>query len=330
MTRFHKICLDSVQYAHRRYMQEMIARYSMNVVLHYIAFHSSGFEMELDSVIEECLLSTISTSSCCYEYAHSRIKTNTLKIIERYDWCGDDREMLLGLLTSITDHVSSLMSIDSDLSSLYKTEISCFYDDDSVYIITPGNNSNTDCGLFLYNMIMDVSGVESFEYYNNTDRPENISLNEWNERLDKWEEVTTSYYHKCSFDNSITISSTNVNIFNSKPRNYKMCKQHELYHETKDYLTLMYSEYKGALRSTLHMLIHDQIQVSATKVNATNWLNAYEYILRQRAAFIINNPKVCDKFKEKCDEMFIPLFQYFNLVDDKAIMAYNASEWLHK
>ena len=65
-----------------------------------------------------------------------------------------------------------------------------------------------DCGDFLYTDTIKSFGWEDYSYWNNTDKPKDISNREWNHRLKVWDKLCPS----CPADNSIRFKPAYNNI----------------------------------------------------------------------------------------------------------------------
>jgi len=57
-------------------------------------------------------------------------------------------------------------------------------EDGEYYYMTPDDTDKWD-----YKPLYDIGGVEDFRYWNNTDRPEGVSAEEWRVRGEVWEKV---------------------------------------------------------------------------------------------------------------------------------------------
>lgn len=309
--KFHRKLINIAQDHYSRIYTEITAQFALDLIINLIAFHDQGTEW--------CVKNTVNSSFHMFndegieKLVQEAITENVIESLEKAQWNEDNIQSLFDLLKGIITIVNFLFTTNRAFGLLLNCEICLYYYEDSVYII-PHEERPIQSSSMMCDRIQTISGVEEYHYQNSTDKPEEIPEDRWERRLEEWTHATTSFQQKMHFGNCSKILVNNPTQTNVMPIMYTLNKERKPYYGmTKDFMNSVNTFYETTVSRAYRKKIELSIDTSKY-ADSPNWMDSYRYVNKQISYLLSVNEKDFEEFKGHCDDVFIPLFKYMDLM----------------
>jgi hypothetical protein len=183
-----------------------------------------GYRVKNTSV-EDVFNQLKSQYNVCNDIFHKQIQKQFVKYIyEMIDNALIKKSNKTMSIENLADTYQHLVFDTYMHNIIYEFEIFLFPYKRDVFIM---NNSD-----YIYKSVIDTFNWEDYSYWNNTDKPDDISTREWNGRLKKWDLLCPDYPRNCAL-----IYRPNFNHHKNLPFLWK-------YEELKEWFDKFNAEYR--------------------------------------------------------------------------------------
>ena len=311
--KFHRKLINIIQEHYSLIYNQKMSCFCLDVVLTVIAFHSSDLKSYINSIVDRHFYCF--NDEAVSDHVSERVVEAVMNVLEKEDWEDDDFESLFSLIKSIATTMNFLFVTDSIFKHVIQTKISLYYNDDYVLFIPHDDtdSSGRGSGGILHQRLLKISGVEEYEYQNSTDKPDDISEENWEKRYDEWKIASSSFQQDMNFSNCSEIVIDNPNQTNIIPIMYTTNKDNDPYYlVTKEFIQLIFSRFDNSVASIFKLKMESKVDISSID-QSKGWMQSYKYMNRMTNYMVKVNQEKHEEFIGLCTELFVPLFRHFEM-----------------
>lgn len=313
--KFHRKLINIAQEHYSVIYNQKVASFCLDIVLCVLAFHSNDLKAYIENIVSRHFYSY--NDEVVSDHIQERLVESIMNILDKEKWDdNDDTESLFSFIQAIATATNFLFVTDTIFKNAFQVRIALYYYDDYVLFIPQDDCDNGSVGRqggLLHQRLQKITGVEEYHYQNSSDRPEDIPEKDWENRYVEWELATTSFQQSMNFCNCSEILVNHPNQTNIIPMMYTMNKEVDPYYfVTQEFIDMIHKRYETSVKSMFRLKIESRVDISSLD-ESKGWVRCFKYLSRMTNYLIEINEHRDQEFKEKCDEVFIPLFDYFEL-----------------
>ena len=319
---FHRKLINIVQDRYTKIMNELTADVVAHVLISMIIYNNNEHHrVYIRRYIKDLLavyhLTTMEGKH--YDLIIDIFVEAIVSELDRIDWddeTQDDTRSLFITMREIASKVNFIFVTNRTLDRVLNVFVNLYHYKDFVLLIANEETPNLTMHESVsgtnnvYNKILNISGVEDYEYQNSSDRPKEVPEKYWNQRIKDWEAATTSAHNSLHLGNGSCINCNN-------PRDTSVIPFMFTFHDgkhneaTKDFIKAVCARYDDVIGCVYRSMIDEKIEY--TFPEDIGWVSLYSKIRSRTVTMIKNNIDDYISFAEKCDKAFIPVFEHFKI-----------------